>query len=356
MRALLVFCGLVVSVAGCDRLESFGRSISRDDPRLTLSVEPPGVLDWGEGARIRLTVGNEGSTPARDVRVELYLPPWLEFSAVEPAGTEVAMMSSGQETRLSYLVGEPPLEPGETRTVVQRVRVAPGPGVAPGPSAPGPGSPADTAAPARPGSAPADRVIRARLITPGGEVLGVEVRAVLAFRGAEEPGELPGGGTSDGVGGTRVSGEGVGPVRLGMTVEQLRRAAPTARDTTFTLGEGIPERGMTVPIASGHAVTALLVDARIDRVIVGESGVVTDRGVGVGSTLEALREAYGEACVAAAEDGRAVVWFPAAPGISFGLDARAPPPATGSQRPRDELLPGSATVRALWVRRGVDTC
>jgi hypothetical protein len=181
MRALLVVCGVAVALAACDQLPRFDRApatVEREDAGLTLALDVPDVFDWGEVSTIRMTVANEGGAPSRPVRVELFLPVWLEFSSVEPVGTEVAMMSSADEMRLAYAIADPPLASGESRTIVQRVRVPP-----------------RTVGLARPTTdtvvdsplVPHERVLRARLVAPDGRVLGTEMRTTLPFRGAAFP-------------------------------------------------------------------------------------------------------------------------------------------------------------------------
>jgi hypothetical protein len=147
----------------------------------------------------------------------------------------------------------------------------------------------------------------------------------------------------------RIQSDRIGVVQLGATVAQVRAAAPGTRDTTFTLGEGMQERGLVVPVGQGRNVVALIVDDRVSRILVHQRGLVTERGLGVGSTFQQLRQAYGAACVAPGAAGGTAVWFPTLPGVSFGFDVAQTSAEGGS-------VPDTATVRELWVRRGVDSC
>ena len=75
--------------------------------------------------------------------------------------------------------------------------------------------------------------------------------------------------------------------------------------------------------------------------------------MGVGSTVAELRGRYGRMCAGQGE-GRVAVWFPAAPGVSFGLDSAAVRPHGGTVDA--QALPETAAVDRMWVRQGADDC
>jgi hypothetical protein len=145
-------------------------------PMLTLRVETPEALDWGSSGSLRLTLANEGDVPAEGGIVEVHVPDWLEFGTVEPAGTEVTVVSGDEETRLTYRLTDT-IPAGDSRIVIQHLRVV----YAPRPQAPI----ADSIETIQ--LAPTNQLVRARLLTADGEPLGAEVQATLHFVGFAGP-------------------------------------------------------------------------------------------------------------------------------------------------------------------------
>ena len=142
---------------------------------------------------------------------------------------------------------------------------------------------------------------------------------------------------------------GIGVARIGAPLREVGEACRT-RDTSFTLGEGIQESGAVIEFA-GHRVLALTRgDGTISRLIVADSTFRTERGLGVGSTVAQLREAYGRLCGAVGE-GTVAVWLAGLPNVSFGLDSRLSDlPGSGSRLSDDpSVVPDAARVTGLWV-------
>jgi hypothetical protein len=106
----------------------------------------------------------------------VHVPDWLEFGPVEPAGTEVTVVSGDGEMRLTYAMLDS-LAAGERRTIVQHLRVR-------APPAPPPQVLAEADTMETVQLAPSNQVVRARLLTPDGQPAGAEVQATLAFIGA----------------------------------------------------------------------------------------------------------------------------------------------------------------------------
>lgn len=130
---------------------------------------------------------------------------------------------------------------------------------------------------------------------------------------------------------------GVGSVRVSRTIADAARTC-TARDTTFTLGEGVAETGAVIRYG-GHQIVAVTTGSRtgeIARILVADPAFRTAAGVGVGSTIGELRRAYGIVCPLGAEARRGVRVRGLA-GVSFGVRSNDPTP------------PDTARVSDIWI-------
>lgn len=130
---------------------------------------------------------------------------------------------------------------------------------------------------------------------------------------------------------------GVGSVRVNRTIADAARTC-TAHDTTFSLGEGLAETGTVIRYA-GHELVAVTTGSRsgeISRIIVADPAFHTVAGVGVGSTVGELRQAYGTVCPLGREE-RVGVRVRGLAGVSFGVRSSEPTP------------PDTAHVSDIWI-------
>ncbi|HEU4562785.1 MAG TPA: hypothetical protein VFS20_33455, partial [Longimicrobium sp.] len=237
---------------------------------------------------------------------------------------------------------------GQTIEVKQAIRTPPAPVP---PAAPVPGQPA----PPRAQRTPAARtdtatrfVIRAMLLGRDGAPLAPPVEDTVRIRPQSEV-TIGGCGNAGDVVVTRY---GIGPVRVGMPTDALRSACPEARDTTWQQ-EGATETGMVV-MPGGRRVVAVIAGGTVQRIVIDQPGLQTAARVGVGSQVADLRTRLGRMCTGMGE-GKVAVWFPNAPGISFGLDTAATKGWTPA-RAHPDSVPDTVAVGSMWVRRGSDDC
>ena len=91
----------------------------------------------------------------------------------------------------------------------------------------------------------------------------------------------------------RVSELGYGPVTIGMTVEQASRALGVALEPAAPPEEGVGDCYFVYPVGSEERVGFMIAGGTVARVDVNEPGILTDAGVGVGSTEAEVKAAYG---------------------------------------------------------------
>jgi hypothetical protein len=325
-------------LTGCDAVDRARSRLATTDTAavdatgsgLALALQAPGILHPGEEGMLRLSLTNQTDTVVSRVRLELIVPGWAEPMPPRPGDREVSMAAlEDGGTRFAYRIDETPLQPAQTLSVEQRIRV-----------------PAARLMP--PGTVIWGRTVQARLLDVNGRPLA-EVESEIALDSIAEA--MMGDSVAPRVFAT--SRDRLGPVRLGMTSDDLRRAAPGARDTTWSQ-EGMRQEGMLVPIGDAGTALAALDGDSVMRIEVREAPITTAERMGVGSRFDQLRAAYGAPCAEAAE-GRVVVWFENAPGISFALDM--PVPQNVEQlRQNPESIPSSSRVTSWWLRRGVTGC
>jgi hypothetical protein len=158
----------------------------------------------------------------------------------------------------------------------------------------------------------------------------------------------------EGGGTPTLTAAGVGPVRVGARLASITDRC-TVRDTTFSLGEGRQEHGRVVSFGGSSATLMVSDDSAqtIERIIVADSAIRTEAGIGVGKTVGAMRAAYGRLCAASGE-GRIIVGVPPLPGVSFGTSAALRAGVNVESTP--EAIPDSTTITGIWVYGGRAAC
>ncbi|MFL5385006.1 MAG: hypothetical protein ACJ8GN_21000 [Longimicrobiaceae bacterium] len=315
--------------------------------KLEVKLELPQLPGWNDLDTLAATVTNGTAAPVADAVLMLYVQGPVKL-LVDSAAREVpGVEATAEGTRLTFPLGT--LAPGATAQVRQGVRTPPAP------------LPAAGAAPAASKGRPAQGtrgftatdttsrfLVRATVASRGGTPLAPPVQDTLRIRAGSEVAVGGCGSAGDAV----VTRYGIGPVRVGMTEAALRSACPEARDTAWT-EEGTKETGL-VALPGGRRVVAVTAGGSVRRIVIDDPRVKTPTGFGVGAAVADLRSAFGRMC-AGRGDRWVAVWFPNAPGISFGLDTLATK-GWGPAQAHPDSIPDDTRVAALWVRQGSDDC
>jgi hypothetical protein len=159
-----------------------------------------------------------------------------------------------------------------------------------------------------------------------------------------------------------IDSAGIGPVLRGARVADLA-ARCTVTDTAMVISEGMAERAHVLSVGGRRliALTTGTPDTSIIRVITTDAGFRTAGGVGVGSSVQALRLAHGSLCTAQGE-GSFVVMAADLPGVSFAIDWSPPPPRdpSASETPFPGGDPGTALdatrITKVWVHGVSGAC
>lgn len=142
-------------------------------------------------------------------------------------------------------------------------------------------------------------------------------------------GATPGGAGSSSLSALQLSSEGLGPVRVGMSVREASDALHTRfGDALEGGGDSCMEYGLP-DAAPGGGIAIMTIDGKIARVTIvsGALGVRTPEGIGIGSTEREVRAAYPSSADSPApyDDPPAhdlTFWrHPNADGIRFEIDA-----------------------------------
>ena len=144
-----------------------------------------------------------------------------------------------------------------------------------------------------------------------------------------------------------LTGNGVGPIRLGMSVDSIKALCHVVRDTVQRGLEGMPERTMIVAFPP-DMVEAEIVDGRLWRLDITSPAFRTSDSLGVGSTLsEFLRLDHLQGLVG---EGILVLISKQHCGLSFVLSGGTPDrPMQNWTKQALSKLPGSLKVEKVYV-------
>jgi hypothetical protein len=144
-----------------------------------------------------------------------------------------------------------------------------------------------------------------------------------------------------------ITGEGIGELRIGATVEFVRQKCTVVSDKTAPGAEGMPARKLAVALAR-DTVEAEIVDGRVWRIAVHSPRLRTADSLGVGTTLARLLQLRNPRGMTG--EGKFFVASPQHCGMSFRL-ANAGPGAQRGDLDSAGLsrLPKSAVVSEVLV-------
>lgn len=145
---------------------------------------------------------------------------------------------------------------------------------------------------------------------------------------------------------TTLDGSGIGALRIGLPVDEIKRACTVLWDTTERDVEGNPARTIGVRIGS-DSVRAEVVHDRIWRLTITTPAMRTSDSLGVGTPLGRLLQAPDARGLSG--EGALFVTTPEHCGVSFQLSTTAPTPRSGWTRAALERLPRSTSVTRVLV-------
>jgi hypothetical protein len=120
--------------------------------------------------------------------------------------------------------------------------------------------------------------------------------------------------------GTVLTGDGLGALRVGASVEDVARQCRVARDTMVPGAEGTTEREVSVDLGR-DTVRAVITGGRVWRLHIRGPAFRTADSIGVGTPATALRRPGARVL---AGEGSVYVTLPSHCGLSFRLEGVAP--------------------------------
>ena len=148
-----------------------------------------------------------------------------------------------------------------------------------------------------------------------------------------------------------VTGDGVGPIRLGMSLDSVRRVCPIVRDTTVRTDDNLPPERLVSVLMGADTATLVVGRARVWNVLLGGRTFATADSLGVGTTLHRLLNLPRVKGYATAK--RLTVVAPAKCGLAFLIDGRFDGIPAG---PQDSAVLGRLPQEAQVNLIRVDGC
>jgi len=147
-----------------------------------------------------------------------------------------------------------------------------------------------------------------------------------------------------------VFGDSVGPIRLGMAVDALRRACPIVRDSTVPSLHAPPERHLSVLLGADTAVVSVGI-GRVHEILLASGTFHTADSIGMGTPLRVLLardhiEGFGVA-------GQLLVQTPSECGLTFGIAGHYPDLPDGA---KDSAAVARVPLTAVVDRIRIDGC
>lgn len=142
--------------------------------------------------------------------------------------------------------------------------------------------------------------------------------------------------------------EGVGVLRIGTSVEEVRQRCRVVRDTTVLDIEGMPARRLVVSIGDDTAVAEIVADS-VWRVRLTSPRFRAGDGLGVGASASALAAIPGARALAG--EGEVYVTIPGTCGVSYRVAGADFARVSSARSPEDAMdrLPDTAHVDLLLV-------
>ena len=187
-------------------------------------------------------------------------------------------------------------------------------------------------------------VAAALLLTTGCQEGGRDADADLTPSRNERPAELDCGVAA---GDVQIDG-GVGVLRIGVSVEEVRERCTVIRDTTVLDNEGMPARWLVVLLDGDTAVAEIAAD-RVWRLRLTTPRFRTSAGLGVGTRISELVAIAGARALVG--EGEIYVTVPAICGVSYRITGADFARVAGARSPELAMaeLPEAAHVDLLLV-------